>query len=123
IDAGVLMQDNQVASGGGAVSITGIGGDLGVSLQASDIDSAGGDIDIDGSASAPGGAGVYLYDAQLTGGAGDVIVRGTAAAGIGIQFGYGSAISTTTGAIGLYGTGADFGLDIADGALDTDSGD
>ena len=123
IDAGVLMQDNQVASGGGAVSITGTGGDLGVSLYGSDIDSAGGDIDIDGTASAAGGAGVYLYDAQLTGGAGDVIVRGTAAAGIGIQFGYGSAISTTTGAIGLYGTGADFGLDIADGALDTDSGD
>ena len=123
IDAGVLMQDNQIASAGGAVSITGAGGDLGVSLVGSDIDSAGGDIGIDGSASAAGGAGVYLYDVQLTGGAGDVIVRGTAAAGIGIQFGYGSAISTTTGAIGLYGTGADFGLDIADGAIDTDSGD
>jgi filamentous hemagglutinin family protein len=123
IDAGVLMDGNQVASGGGAVSIAGTGGDLGVSLYGSDIDSAGGDIEIEGTASATGGAGVSLYDAQLVGGAGDVIVRGTAAGGIGIQFGYGSAISTTTGAIGLYGTGADFGLDITDGALDTDSGD
>jgi hypothetical protein len=123
IAAGVLMQGNQVASGGGAVSITGSGGDLGVSLDGSDIDSAGGDIDIEGTATAASGAGVSLYDVQLTGGAGDVIVRGTAAGGIGIEFGYGSTISTTTGAIGLYGTGADFGLDIADGALDTDSGD
>ena len=123
IDAGVLMQGNQVASAGGAVSITGTGATTGVSLDGSEVDSAGGGIDIDGTASAAGGVGVSLYDAQLIGGAGDVIVRGTAAGGIGIQFGYGSAITTTTGSIGLYGIGADFGLDIADGALDTDSGD
>ncbi|QNN69889.1 MBG domain-containing protein [Thermomonas carbonis] len=123
IDAGVLMDGNQVASGGGAVSITGAGADVGVSLDGSDVDSAGGDIEIDGTATAVDGAGVSLYDVQLIGGAGDVIVRGAAAGGIGIEFGYGSAISTTTGAIGLYGTGADFGLDITDGTLDTDSGD
>ena len=123
IDVGVLMQLNDVASGGGAVSVTGTGAFFGVSLEASDIDSAGGSIDIEGTASASGGSGVSLVGTQLIGGAGDVTVRGTAADGIGLLLARGTNISTTTGSIGLYGTGADFGLDITDGALDTDSGD
>ena len=123
VTAGVLMQDNQVDSGGGAVTITGEGGALGVSLDDGSVDSGGGDIAIEGTADDADGIGVSLYAAQLTGGAGDVIVRGTAAGGIGIALADGSGIDTTTGAIGLYGTGAGFGLDIADGALDTDSGD
>ena len=123
IDAGVLMQGNQVASGEGAVSITGTGANVGVALDGSEIDSAGGAIDIEGSATGTGATGVSLYAAQLIGGAGDVTVTGSAVAGIGIALANGSSVSTTTGAIGLYGTGADFGLDITDGALDTDSGD
>ena len=38
--------------------------------------------------------------------------------GIGVLFANGAGVSTTTGAITLIGEGANFGLDIADGAID-----
>ncbi len=122
VDAGVLMQNNQVTSGGGAVAITGSGAALGVSLTNGGVDSAGGNVDVNGDASAAGGVGVVLSAAPLSSGAGHVIVHGDAAQGVGIQFANGAGVTTTTGAIGLYGTGATFGLDVGNGAITTNSG-
>ena len=59
---------------------------------------------------------------NLTSGAGALTVTGDAAQGVGIQFANGAGVTTTTGAIGLYGTGATFGLDVGDGAITTNSG-
>ena len=122
VNAGVLMQNNQVNSGGGAVAITGSGNALGVSLSNGGVTSAGGDIDINGDAAASGGVGVLLSAAPLNSGAGHIVVHGDAAQGAGIQFANGAGVTTTTGAIGLYGTGASFGLDVANGGITTNSG-
>ena len=86
------------------------------------IDSGGGEIHVVGAASAAAGVGVHSYGFDLIGGAGDVTVDGSAPLGIGVLFANGAGVSTTTGAITLIGQGANFGLDIADGAIDTDSG-
>ncbi|MEO5628870.1 MAG: filamentous hemagglutinin N-terminal domain-containing protein, partial [Thermomonas sp.] len=50
VTAGVLMQNNQVASGGGAITIDGSGSDAGLVLRDSTIGSANGAIDLIGSA-------------------------------------------------------------------------
>ena len=119
---------NGIVSAGGSIDLTGYGVTAGALLVGSgygnnNIDSGGGLITIIGTASAADAVGVELSDLEVIAWAGDVVIDGSAAAGIGILFEDGASVSTTTGAIGLYGTGADFGLDIADGALDTDSGD
>ena len=120
-----------IASGGGGITLTGIGAIVGVMLDGSvssgsvsaAIDSGGGEIHVVGAASAAAGVGVHSYGFDLIGGAGDVTVDGSAPLGIGVLFANGAGVSTTTGAITLIGQGANFGLDIADGAIDTDSGD
>ena len=128
-----------IVSGGGDIALTGIGATGGVALHessygsgailffaASDVNtvnSSGGDITITGTASAAGAIGVHSDGVDLIGGAGDVTVDGSAPLGTGILLANGAGVSTTTGAIALIGTGATFGLDIADGAIDTDSGD
>ncbi|WP_374351515.1 beta strand repeat-containing protein, partial [Thermomonas sp.] len=117
-----------ISSAGGDIRLEGVGATGGASLVgsgygANSIDSAGGLITIIGTASDTGAVGVLLSSLVVVGGSGDVSIDGVSPAGIGVLFENGASVSTTTGAIGLYGTGADFGLDIADGALDTDSGD
>ncbi|HWS79298.1 MAG TPA: filamentous hemagglutinin N-terminal domain-containing protein, partial [Thermomonas sp.] len=126
-----------IVSAGGDITLTGDGATGGVELQESgygpilffgpsdvnEIDSGGGAITITGTASAANAIGVYSYGIDLVGGAGDVTVDGSAPLGIGVLFANGAGVSTTTGAITLIGEGANFGLDIADGAIDTDSGD
>jgi filamentous hemagglutinin family protein len=117
-----------ISSDGGDIRLEGVGVTGGAVLIGSgygsnSIDSAGGLITIIGTASATDAVGVLLSSLAVVGGSGDVRIDGTSPAGIGVLFQNGASVSTTTGAIGLYGTGADFGLDIADGALDTDSGD
>lgn len=127
-----------IVSAGGDISLTGHGATGGVALYQSNgsgpivlfapadvdtINSAGGDITITGTASAADAIGVYSYGVDLIGGAGDVTVDGSSPLGVGILLANGAGIGTTTGAITLIGEGANFGLDIADGAIDTDSGD
>ena len=117
-----------IASAGGDIALEGHGATGGVALLADNygpaaIDSVGGDIDVTGSASTTDAIGVYSDGIDLVGGAGDVTVDGSSPLGIGVLFANGAGVSTTTGAISLTGTGANFGLDIADGAIDTDSGD
>jgi filamentous hemagglutinin family protein len=126
-----------IVSAGGDITLTGDGASGGVELQESgagptlffgpsdvnEIDSGGGAITITGTASAANAIGVYSYGIDLVGGAGDVTVDGSAPLGIGVLFANGAGASTTSGAITLIGAGANFGLDIADGAIDTDSGD
>ena len=117
-----------ISSAGGDIRLEGVGATGGASLVgsgygANSIDSAGGLITIIGTASDTGAVGVLLSSLVVVGGSGDVSIDGVSPAGIGVLFENGASVSTTTGAIGLYGTGADFGLDIADGAIDTDSGD
>ena len=126
-----------IVSAGGDITLTGDGATGGVELQESgagpilffgptdvnEIDSGGGAITITGTASAANAIGVYSYGIDLVGVAGDVTVDGSAPLGIGVLFANGAGVSTTTGAITLIGEGANFGLDIADGAIDTDSGD
>ena len=120
---GLLALASDITSAGGAIALSGTGATAGVRLQGNTVDSGGGDIDVMGTASSVDGIGTELSDAQLVGTTGDVYVFGNAAAGIGVMFSGGSGISTTTGAITLTGEGANFGLDVADGAIDTDSGD
>ena len=128
-----------MVSAGGDIALTGIGATGGIALHessygsgpivafaASDvntINSGGGDITVTGRSSAADAIGVYSDGVDLIGGAGDVTVDGSAPLGTGILFANGAGVSTTTGAITLIGEGANFGLDIADGAIDTDSGD
>ena len=129
--AGLVFGDGYYAgmtSSGGDIELEGHGATGGVALYAgsygsSAIDSGGGDITVTGTASAAGAIGVYSDGVDLIGGAGDVTVDGSAPSGIGILLANGAGVSTTTGAIALIGTGATFGLDIANGAIDTDSGD
>jgi filamentous hemagglutinin family protein len=123
-------------SAGGAISLTGTGVTGGVALREStapillfgpgDVDrinSGGGALTVTGSASGAGATGVLVDGVSLVGGTGHVTVDGSAPLGIGVLFANGASATTTTGAITLLGLGADFGLDIADGAIDTDSGD
>jgi filamentous hemagglutinin family protein len=126
-----------IVSAGGDITLTGDGATGGVELQESgtgpillfgpsdvnEIDSGGGAITITGTASAANAIGVYSSGIDLVGGAGDVTIDGSAPLGIGVLFANDAGVSTTTGAITLIGEGANFGLDIADGAIDTDSGD
>ena len=117
-----------MTSSGGDILLQGQGATGGVAVYAgsfgsSEIDSAGGAIDVDGTASAAGAIGVRVDGVDLVGASGDVSVSGSAPLGVGILLANGAGVSTTSGAISLAGTGADFGLDIDDGAIDTDSGD
>ncbi len=122
---GVQLGDGSafaIGSGGGAISINGTGGTGGVQLTGSTMDSGNGRIDIEGRALATDGTGVSLNGMAVTGGTGDVTVTGSAALGSGILFAGGAGISTTSGAISLIGQGANYGLDLGPGALETDSG-
>ena len=123
VTAGVRMQGNQVDSGGGAIAVTGDGAQTGVQLEGSSIASGIGAIAITGSASGAGAIAVALAATQVRASAGDVTVRGTAPSGTGIAFLNGSLVSTTSGAINLIGRGANFGLDVTSGAINTVSGD
>ena len=118
-----FAEGSALASAGGAVLLQGDGALAGVELLDGGIDGGGGDITVIGSASAANAIGVYSDGVDLVGGAGDVTVDGASPLGIGVLFANGAGVSTTSGAITLIGTGANFGLDIADGAIDTDSGD
>jgi len=115
-----------VSSAGGDIVLYGEGATGGVVLHpgtlGNAIDSSGGALSITGHASAAGAIGVYADGVDLTSGAGALTVIGDAAQGVGIQFANGAGVTTTTGAIGLYGTGATFGLDVGNGAITTNSG-
>jgi filamentous hemagglutinin family protein len=115
-----------VSSAGGDIVLYGEGATGGVVLHpgtlGNAIDSSGGALSVTGHASAAGAIGVYADRVNLTSGAGALTVTGDAAQGVGIQFANGAGVTTTTGAIGLYGTGATFGLDVGDGAITTNSG-
>jgi len=112
-----------IGSGGGDISVTGTGVTAGVWMIGNTVDSGGGAIDVTGAASGAGATGVLLDASRLIGGAGAITVDGSAPLGTGVLFANGSSATTTSGAITLIGEGADFGLDIANGAIDTDSGD
>lgn len=115
-----------VSSAGGDIVLYGEGATGGVVLHpgtlGNAIDSSGGALSITGHASAAGAIGVYADGVDLTSGAGALTVIGDARRGVGIQFANGAGVTTTTGAIGLYGTGATFGLDVGNGAITTNSG-
>ena len=83
---------------GEAIGINGSGVTAGVLMQGNNVDSGGGDIDVNGDATL--GTGVDLTGAQLIGGAGDISVFGYSGLGIGVDLSAQSRISTTTGAIG-----------------------
>ena len=117
---------SSIISAGGDISLTGIGETGGVALNsydASEIDSNGGQLSVIGTASGPDAVGVYIDGIRLVGSTGNVTVDGSSPYGVGVLFANGAGISTTSGAISLIGEGANFGLDLGDGALDTDSGD
>ena len=121
----------RIESGGGAITLVGDGATLGVGLGENIIDSGGGAIAVTGTASAANGAGVMLAGSALSGGSGDVTVTGSNPQGEGIRFAPGirsgspSRVVTTTGAITLDGTGANYGIDLGSdpGAIQTQSGD
>ena len=116
-----------VTSGGGNIVLHGDGATGGVALyrghfSGDSVDSHGGSLTVTGNASGAGAIGVNADGVGLTSGAGALHVAGNAPQGVGIQFLNGAGVTTTTGAIGLYGTGASFGLDVANGGITTNSG-
>ncbi len=126
-----------IVSGGGDISLTGIGQTGGVALyaggyseyngflpsDAGTINSGGGQLVVTGTAQGTGAVGVSIDGIQLLGGAGDVTVVGSAPLGSGLLFLNGAGVSTTSGAISLTGEGANFGLNLGNGTLSTDTGD
>ncbi len=118
--------NSAMISAGGDISLTGIGETGGVALHSyytTDLDSEGGQLAVAGTAYGLDAVGVYLDGMRLVGGTGEVTIDGSAPLGSGILFANGASVSTMSGGISLIGEGANFGLDLGDGALDTDSGD
>ncbi|MDE2406813.1 MAG: filamentous hemagglutinin N-terminal domain-containing protein [Xanthomonadaceae bacterium] len=116
-----------VTSGGGNILLQGQGATGGVILNrgkisGNTVDSAGGSLTVLGTASGAGAVGTAIDGLTLQSASGALSVTGNAAQGVGITFANGAGVSTTTGAIGLHGTGATFGLDVANGAIQTNSG-
>ena len=124
-NAGVLLDAISVDSGVGNIAIrgTGMGDTSGVIASNGSVTSNGGTLTVSGAADGLDAAGVYLDKMRLSAGTGDITVDGSSPLGVGVVFANGAGISTTSGAIGLIGEGANFGLDLGDGALDTDTGD
>ncbi len=115
-----------ISTSGGDIGLTGIGETGGVALHSyspGSIDSEGGQFTVLGTAYGADAVGVHVDAISLISGVGDLTVAGSAPLGVGVLFANGAGVSTTSGAISLVGEGANFGLDLGDGALDTDSGD
>jgi filamentous hemagglutinin family protein len=123
---GVWLYEGDLTSNGGNITVQGEGFHYGVQVWDNIVSSGAGDTSINGVATGSESTGVNVRDGAFASTSGDITIVGDAEYGTGIFFGStgsgaGSSVTTVSGAISVISTGLS-GLNVSDVPFTTDTG-